>query len=269
MSNNFNDILSVLDTINKEVTVPLYIPSLQREVKFKSISTGQQKNILKAAVDNPVFQTRFTIAFYNLIQENCTEPAIVSLLTTIDAAAIAVQLRVFTAGTSYTLQQGANKYKVNLQTIIDALKEVTIPAGDVVNDGTFNIQVGAPLISEHYSIEKQLREKTINDQQVLSSQITDTIGDAFVGEVSKFIKGVVVTYNNQTQDVNYASLPFAKRHALLEKLPNNAIQGVLKYMERYVTVQKDLLTITGENIDTGETVNDLVLLIDSTLFIVS
>ena len=56
MSNNFNDILSVLDTINKEVVLPVFIPSLQKNVNFKTINTGQQKSILKAAVDNRVLQ---------------------------------------------------------------------------------------------------------------------------------------------------------------------------------------------------------------------
>lgn len=269
MSNNFNDILSVLDTINKEVVLPVFIPSLQKNVNFKTINTGQQKSILKAAVDNPVFQTRFTIAFYNLIQENCIETDIVPLLTTIDAAAIAVQLRVLSSGVDYTLQQNSNKYKVNLQTIVDKIKMVSIPDGSTVSSSNFTIKVGPPLISEHYNIEKQLREKNINDQQLLNSQITDTIGDAFVGEISKFVKDISITHDNQTQSVNYASLPFSKRHALLEKMPNSAIQGVLKYMEKYVTEQKDLLTITGKNTDTGELNNDLVLLVDSVLFIVS
>jgi hypothetical protein len=269
MSSNYNDVLSVLDAINKEAMLPLYIPSLQKTVNFKNISTGQQKSILKAAVDNPVFQTRFTIAFYNLLQENCEDQSIVNKLTTIDAAAIAIQLRVLASGPEYVLQQNNNRYKINLQTIIDKLKAVIIPEGETITNSNFSIQVGAPLISEHYDIEKQLREKNINDQQLLNAQITETIGDAFVGEISKFIKSIKVTYNKTTQDVNYTSLSFAKRHSLLEKISNNSIQGVLKYMEKYVTEQKDLLTVSGTNVNTGEVVNDLILLVDSTLFIVS
>jgi len=270
MSNNFNDILSVLDTINREVSVPIYIPSLKRDVKFKSISTGQQKSILKAAVDNPVFQTRFTIAFYALIQENCLEKDVVPLLTTLDAACIAIQFRVNTAGTDYTIQQNNRKFNVNLQTVIDKIKsnDVTLNA-DTVTETPFTVQVGTPLYVDQFNLEKQLREKNTNDQQVINTQLTDTIGDAFVGEVSKFVKNVTVYYNNETQQIDFTTLPFAKRHALLEKMPSTVVKGVLKYMEKYVNIQKDILTVTGTDIENGEVVSDLVLLVDSALFVVS
>ena len=269
MSNNFNDILLVLDTINKEVTVPVYIPSLNREVKFKSISTGQQKSLLKAAVDNPVFQTRFTIAFYNLVQENCIEKDILPLLTTIDSAAIAVQLRVSTAGSDYVISQNGRKFKVDLSTVVDHFKVVKTINPDTVTEVPFTVQVGAPLFVEQYNLEKQLREKIVNDQQIMSAQLTETIGDAFIGEVSKFIKGIVVFYNNQEQQVDYSTLPYTKKHALLEKMPSTVIKSVLKYMEKYVTTQKDILTISGIDTESSVTNNDLVLVIDSSLFIVS
>ena len=269
MSNNFNDILTVLDTINKEVTVPVYIPSLNREVKFKSISTGQQKSLLKAAVDNPVFQTRFTIAFYNLVQENCIEKDILPHLTTIDSAAIAVQLRISTTGAEYVISQNGRKFKVNLASVVENFKAVKNINPDTVTEPPFTVQVGVPLFVEQYNIEKQLREKTVNDQQVMSAQLTETIGDAFIGEVSKFIKGIVVFYNNQEQQVDYSTLSYTKKHTLLEKMPSTVIKSVLKYMEKYVNTQKDILTISGIDTETDVTNNDLVLVIDSSLFIVS
>jgi len=270
MSNNYNDILSVLDTINKEVSISVYVPSLQREVKFKSISTGQQKNILKAAVDNPVFQTRFTIAYFNLLQENCLEKDIIPLLTTIDSAAIAIQLRVATSGVDYTTTQNNRRLKVNLQNIVDRLKAKSyILAADTVTDSQFTVSVGTPLFVDQYNLEKQLREKTINDQQVLNAQLTDTLGDAFVGEVSKFIKSITVNYNNQEQQLDYTTLPFTKRLAILEKLPSSVVKGIMKYMESYVILQKDLLTVTGTDIDTNESVDDITVVVDSALFVVS
>jgi hypothetical protein len=268
-SNNFNDILSVLDTINKEVNVPVFVPSLNREVKFKSINTGQQKTLLKAAVDNPVFQTRFTIALYNLILENCTEKSIMPALTTIDSAAIAIQLRVFTNGVDHILQQNNRRFKVNLQDIVDKIKSIPQTKDDTIISDPFTINVGAPTFMEQFNLEKQLREKTVNDQQVMSAQLTETIGDAFIGEVSKFIKEITVTKDGADQQFNYKNLPYTKRHAVLEKIPTTSIKGVLKYMADYVNIQKDFLTITGTDVDTGEVVNDLVLLVDTTLFIIS
>lgn len=270
MSSNFNDIISVLDSINKEVNVPVYIPSLNKEVGFKSINTGQQKSLLKAAVDNPVFQTRFTIALYNLINENILDKTVVSKLTTIDSAIIAVQLRAITNGNTYVLQQNGRKYNVDLKQVIDNAKNVfTWPTDSTVNEAPFSVDVGLPLLVEQYNIEKQLREKSLNDQQIVTAQLTDTIGDAFIGEVSKFIKEITVMHDNKEQKFEYKSLPYTKRHTILEKIPTTVVQGVLKFMERYVTIQKDILTISGTDTETNEVVNDLVLTVDTSLFIIS
>jgi uncharacterized protein YdaL len=126
-----------------------------------------------------------------------------------------------------------------------------------------------PLLVEQYNLEKQLREKTLNDQQIISAQLTDTIGDAFVGEVSKFVREIVVFHNNTETILDYKALPYSKRHAVLEKLPSTLVKSVLKYMEQYVNKQKDILTISGINTETGEVANDLVLLVDAALFVIN
>lgn len=269
MTNNYNTILNVLDTINKEVNVSVYVPSLKREVKFKSTNTGQQKALLKAAVDNPVFQTRFTIALYNLIAENCTEPDIVNKLTTIDSAAIAIQLRIATTGTQHVIAQNGKKYTIDLAPIVEKFKTFEALEPGVINEAPFTVNVGMPLFVEQYNLEKQLREKTLNDQQIISAQLTDTIGDAFVGEVSKFIKEITVFHNNSETVLDYKTLSYSKRHAVLEKLPSTLIKNVLKYMEKYVIKQKDILTVSGVNTETGEAADDLILLVDAALFVIS
>jgi hypothetical protein len=40
-------------------------------------------------------------------------------------------------------------------------------------------------------------------------------------------------------------------------------------MEQYVNKQKDILTISGINTETGEVANDLVLLVDAALFVIN
>src|SRR4051812_27819585 len=107
--NDINNIMSVLDTINKENTLSFYVPSVKRSVSFKGITTGQQKSLLETAVDNPVFQTRFVIATYNLIIENCLEKDIITQLTVIDRAAILVQYRSAVYGSEFIADQDNNK----------------------------------------------------------------------------------------------------------------------------------------------------------------
>ena len=147
---DYNNILSVLDTISKDNTLAFYVPSLKRDVMFKGITTGQQKALLKAAVDNPVFQTRFIMAAYGIIVENCTEKDILPALTSLDSMAILLQYRVNIYGPEYIVEQEGKKYTLNLTESINRLKEIEIPAAQTFTDGQVAITVGAPSFVDQY-----------------------------------------------------------------------------------------------------------------------
>ena len=46
-----NDFLSELDRIGYEQSIPVYIPSMKKTVKFKQLTTAQQKELLKSSID--------------------------------------------------------------------------------------------------------------------------------------------------------------------------------------------------------------------------
>lgn len=260
--NDFNNILSVLDTISKENTLSFYVPSLKRDVLFKGITTGQQKALLKAAIDNPVFQTRFIMAAYAIIIENCVEKEIIPNLTALDSMSILLQYRVNIYGSDYAVTQDDKKYILNLSESIARLKEIEVPAAETFTEGQITITVGMPLFTDQYLLEKQVREKTLNDQATVT--INETIGEAFIGETSKFIKRIEVNVNGQTQDLNYQDLPFPKKYAVLEKLPTKSVKQILKYLEVVSEIQRKVTRIPG--VDEAGITQDIDFTIDSSLF---
>ena len=262
---NFNDIISVLDTINKENVASVYVPSLKRDVKFKGFTTGQQKLFLKAAVDNPVFQTRFIIACYTLIQENCLERDALAAFTALDGVAILIQLRVSVYGKDFEVEDNNENYKIDLTQIIEKIKTLNIPANKTISEGVFNIVVGAPSLNEQYSLEKQVRGKNLESEQAPAQNINDTIGEAFIGEVSKYIKEIDINVNGEVTNINYSSLPFAKKHQVLEKLPTLVVKGIITYIESITSLQKQLLTVTGTK-TTDSSTKEVEVTLNSALF---
>lgn len=260
---DFNNIISVLDSINKGNTISLYVPSLKREVLFKGITTGQQKTLLKSAIDNPVFQTRFIMATHDIIVENCTEKEILSQLTFIDSLAILIQYRVGIYGPEYIVEQENKKYKIDLSLCVTNLKNIILPSEQSFTEGAIVITVGVPSFADQYLLEKQVREKTMGEQSTVT--INDTIGEAFIGEVSKFIKSIAVTVNGLSQDLEYKSLSFPKKYMVLEKLPTTVVKQILKYLETVATIQHDLLHTNGVD-TTDSTIKEIDFVIDSSLF---
>lgn len=256
---NFNEIVSILDTLNQENALSFYLPSLKREVKFKSISTGQQKTLLKASVDNPVFQTRFTIAVYNIITENCQEKTIVNDLTVIDVISILLQYRISLYGASFVVKSGDKNFIVNLQNSIEIIKKLELPASEKINDGYITILAGLPTLSEQYQLEKQIREKSFTEKDVINVNninLGDTIGDAFIGEVSKYIKDITIVKEGNPHNLNYKDLPFSKKFVLLEKLPTTTIKQLFTYITKITSLQRQIVQIEGveENTDKREMV---------------
>jgi len=256
---DINNVLSILDAINKENTVSLYVPSLKREVKFKSISTGQQKLLLKAAVDNPIFQTRFIIAIHNIITENCTEKDILSTFTTIDSLCVLLQYRIENYGSGYTFEQDNIDYSIDLSSFKERVKEITVPASEIFTFNNITIRVGPPTLNEQYSLEKQIREKRTED-----TTINESLGEAFIGEISKFIKEINITVDNKTQDIGYKDLSFTKKYLVLEKLPAAVVKGIIAYLENVAAIQRKITRVEGT--DSNGNIRELDITIDASLF---
>lgn len=266
---NFNDIVSILDSLNQENTLSFYLPSLKREVKFRGINTGQQKTLLKASVDNPVFQTRFVISVYNIIVENCQEKEILNSLTIIDVLAILLQYRVNLYGNKFIVKSEDKNYSVNLQSSIDTLKSVELPPSEKFESNGVTIQVGMPTLNEQYQLEKQIREKTLSDKDLINPNninIGDTIGDAFIGEVSKYIKDITIEKDGKTHNLNYKDLSFIKKFAVLEKIPTTTVKQILSYIVKVTTLQKQITQVEGVEESTNK-VETVTIPMDSGLFV--
>ena len=265
-SKNFENTISILDSINKENTVSIYVPSLKRVVAFKGITTGQQKSLLKAAVDNPVFRTRFIMASHNIIFENCEEKEILAGLTSVDSLAIMIQYRAAIYGTVYEVEEGDDKYTLDLAESINRIHDLDLPGPKTIVDGQISITVGVPLMTDQYNVENALRRNDLNKVQN-SENLNETIGEAFIGEVSKFIKSVVVTVDGTVHDLKYETLSPAQKYIVLEKIPSITVKNLIAYLDDVATKQRHITRLTGKTSKGVEKQIDYI--VDSALFAIN
>lgn len=100
---NFSDILSALNTINTALAFSVYLPIAKKTIKFKQLTTGQEKRIAKQLLvgDNDTIYT----VMPEILQENCLdEDFIVRDASIIDFFCIILQTRIYSIGNQITIR---------------------------------------------------------------------------------------------------------------------------------------------------------------------
>lgn len=260
---NIDEILRLLNTVNIEKAIDVYIPSLKKDIKFKNINTGQQKRLIKTVIDNPIFQTRLVYAVYEIVSENCLDSNALSSLTYLDSIAAVIQLRVVNHGNKYNALIGGESYVMDLSTITESSKTLVFLAAEDYTESVYTVNVGLPTVIEQYQNEKQIRGKTLGTHTEEVNAV-EAVGDAFIGEISKFIKEITVEVEGKATPLNYKTLSYAQRYQVLEKLPISLVKNIMLYVEKATELQRQLLTFTGTNAK-GQS-RPAIVPLDSSLF---
>jgi hypothetical protein len=92
---NFNEALNALDVFKDLCVVETWIPSLQKTISIKELTTKQQKNLLSSIIESASdMRPSFTKNLHQILLQNClTTPDVVNSFTFIDIASIVVALR--------------------------------------------------------------------------------------------------------------------------------------------------------------------------------
>lgn len=235
-SNDFNLALQALEAANKINSIQVWVPSLGRNVEFTPITTGQQKAIIRSLVDNPVYQTNFILALYDIIKSNQRDATLdIDKLLISDKIAIAIQLRQNSVGDTVTVKVENRELKVWLTKVSFDKPTDEILATEVTDSG-FTIKCTLPTISREAQLEKELRSKLTSSELSSYEDVRNVLADAYIGELAKHITCVKV---GETE-INVGVLNFSDAYNVIERLPATAVRGVVTYMEN---VQKYLATL--------------------------
>lgn len=259
-------VTAILDALKEETVLQLYVPSLKRGVGFKPISTGQQKKTLKAAIDSPIFQTRFISAIYSILSENCVEDFKSLKLNVFDYNSLVLQYRKHMYGDELIVEDDGVQYRVDVNNVIEKINAVNLPAPVTVSENNIILHVAVPLFENTYLLEKEIREKSLTDEQILRSniEISNALGDAFIGEISKYI--VEITLNKPENNLGYANLNFTDKLKVVEALPSTLVKSSLGYISNITSLLTTALQSKGTLVSDGKTTKDITVTIDAALF---
>lgn len=238
--------ITSIDEINKiikrrEVSYASHykILSVDKEIPFNEINTSQQKRLIKAVIDSPVYNTEFIYTFRQILLENCQDPDIViDDLTIIDKLLIALGLRINSIGPDVALEveadDGSNvSVSMDLVKILETALSTLKNIDDIVlEDDYYRVTCGIPTIGQEYKVEKDMRP-VMNDIEIDTPQeLRDTIGDAFIGELIKYIKNVEVNDGEKMVPVNWQGFDTPDRIKVIETFKTHLLKKILDYINK-------------------------------------
>lgn len=269
------DVLGLLQELDKETNFELFIPSLQKSVRFKQLTTEQLKRILKSVIDSPVYNTEFIKAFNVIIKENCLDPDVeTDTLTLYDKTLIIFKTKIASLSPDFNFiftdeeiesNNLAEKNKVvNLEEHFNRFLNEKInfePLTIEYNNSIITCNI--PTLFTENKLENELH-KNVKIDVTTPEELRTVIGDTFINEITKFITNI----NINGTHINLLRMTFKNRIAVVEKLPTQVINKVIKYIEQYRATLKPLFSYKLKVQTTSQTTVDLEkdIPVDATFF---
>jgi hypothetical protein len=258
MSNNENiqSVLQILKELDKTNSFEIYLPSLQKSISFKQLNTEQLKKLLKTIIDSPIHNSEFINSFNSIIKENILDEVVnVDELNIFDKLLILIKTRIESISPDYifNLSEEENTefnlsektFSINLSGSYDTfIKDAPIFDKEIIKSGTYEITASLPTLQTENRLEKELY-KNVKLEITTPEELRNTIGDTFINELTKYI--IELKIGDTIIDLN--TLTFKNRIKIVEQLPTSAINGVLKYVEKYKNFIKPLVTYTNNGVE--------------------
>lgn len=231
---NINDFIAILNTLSEKNSFEVYIPSLGKNILFKPLTTGQQRLFYLCVSDNMLFNTKFVLTTFQIIEENCLEKVYIKKFTVLDRISILLALRKNALGSEMLVEKENVQYTVNFESSFEYIKTAVLPENKTIEAKGIKLLLHTPLLIDQYGIEKELRENT-NKQTTVDELLKESI----LNEACKYVDEIIL----EDVEVDYKSLSYKDRITLIEKLPVEFMYEIQNYAESVVDIQNQILEV--------------------------
>jgi disulfide oxidoreductase YuzD len=260
---DFDAALNALNNASNLFKIDVFIPSKGSTLIFKEIDAKQQKNLLNAAMDGAVYNTKFVKTFYDILKENLLEENkdIIDTLTVNDKAFIAIYLRSQISNDINVAFNEDFSSKIDLKTVLDKFSSYKSPQNvdlEIKNENvSVSVNVGLPNLKTELEYDENF-SKFYKDLEKTKdkNELQEVISEAFISETTKYINSVTINSNK----FDFIGLTYAQKVRIVEKLPSGIIQKILEAVSNWKKDLDSVLTVVS-----GE--HTKVLTIDSLLFL--
>jgi hypothetical protein len=238
-NDNVKNILESLKTYYDNSSIPVYIPTIQKESLFKILTIKEHRQLYNT-ISNKSDTDSIANAFNNLILDAHTEH---DQLTVLDRPIILLCLRMHLFGDTLNVKDSSdNKATVNISKHIKKCIDMTIPPEVYscnVKDGDFEIACQIPDLKSDTNTNIALFNK-------LKTEKEKTLGHLFIYELIKHIKSL--TFNGHA--IEFKDISIDQQIQICELFPISVSNDILKYVslvnefeERYLKVSNKVTLV--------------------------
>ena len=240
-----SDILKQLDTLNQATGIDIFIPSLNKTVKFKNLTLKQQKDLLKASVDETLTKLSFIVNFYSIIKDSILDTLNINTLYTFDRPAIAIALRAKGLDSNYTVEEDV----IDLNDLLKQISEIDASQQQlksIVEIENLTVELEVP----HLDVDRDISSVAVNKlNNTQERDIKTLVGELFIHEIIKFIKTVTFKTETGDQSISFNGLRVEDKISIIEKFPSTLTSKVLEFIKTYRDFEAKFTTLGDTNIE--------------------
>lgn len=247
----FDQLLQELQQKNAQRALNIWLPSLQRGVKFKHLTLNQQKILIKSSIRENLLKLDFSRNIYGIIQENLAEGDVdPSRLTVLDMISIGLAFRTADISDEYGFYVDDNFFPVDLNQVCEAIR--TTDYGDVFTPETiiadgYHVQVQPPTIKVDKEMNDHLFEK-YKDAPDDPEYLRDMLADVYVCEAAKYIQIVEIVSEGDDPDsppvtVDFKDFTAEQRLEVVNQIPLTVLNRLVTVSDKIQKLESKLLDV--------------------------
>jgi hypothetical protein len=239
MSEESNNFINQLKKYNEEnYSKDIYVPSLERTVKFSTLTAKHQKDIIHATLDNPLLKLIFHEKVYTIIKELCSESQFVDSFTTFDKDAILLQLRYHYVSKEYDGK--------DMSPVIEYIKNMKLNLAPTIDeeDG-IRIQFKIPSILDERKILKEYsKTNSVSISPSNEDEIRSSVSDVYVMEIIKYVHKVQLIENDAV--VDFTKHTYSENYKVVEMLGKVVCDKIHKFINETRNTYKGMYWVDDD-----------------------
>ena len=225
---DITNILKELQAVEDDSVVDIFVPSVNRLVKFKPLSVKQHHEILKCGIDGISGSIKLSVILNKIIIDNCLESID---FVVYDTEWVLLNLRIAHVGTSITLEERT----YNLGDLARNVKPFDYIAEVLYKD--ISVQLAVPTIKLDIEISEACY-KDFSKGNIEDKKVSDTISSMLSYEIAKFIRTVSV--NDTT--IDFEGLSIVDKRKILDSLPLTINNKITEFITKYRNHEQESYT---------------------------